>query len=837
MPTTVPGPRDSDLPEEVAPLSVLLAHLPAAVAYLHGPDLVFAFANDAYRELVGGRDVVGLPVREALPEVDGQGYFEILDRVLATGEMHVGREAEVALDRQEQGEPVFVDFVYAPVPGPSGGVDGILVHAGEVTEHVRGRRALEQLAAELTSAEARYRTLFETLPYGVVYHDAQRRVIAMNPAARDILGADMDAVVGRPPDDIRWEAVDESGAPVSDDDVPAAVALRTGRIVADVVLGVPHRGTGERRWLRVTAVPDALDDNGAPQRAYAMFSDITDELRTAGELAEQGQLVSRLRDANVLGILLATEDRVYDTNDAVLDMIGYSRDDLQAGRVSWRDLTPPEWWAADDCALAELRETGACRPFEKEYVHRDGHRIPIMIGAAVIGQAPLRWVSYLVDLSEHRRAAVERARLAERERHATAAAAVAGEQLSTLLRAGSLLAATRDRDELLRHATRLVLPALGDWSAVLTPAPDGGLRLTTSAHRRPERAERLAALHGTVIPARSPVAVQLAFRTGETRVVSDAAVEAALWPEDHPLRQLLGELEPGSLVAAPMVTASHRLGVLVVARDRDRVPFSDQDETMLTELARQLGLGLRNAELSAHEHSVAETLQRAVLPGDLPDVEGLGLAVRYLPATQGIDVGGDWYDAFRLGRTLLGVVVGDVVGHSVTSASVMGQLRNTLRAYAVQNPDPAAVIAETNRAVLALMPEALATVFYGVLDTATGHLTYANAGHPPPLAATASGVHYLDDASGLMVGAGSDLAVGCGRFVAQPGDSLLLYTDGLVEDRHRDVGEGMRQLADAVGGAQGLDPDALCDVLVERMLGGRQRADDVCLLAARLLAR
>ncbi len=124
------------------------------------------------------------------------------------------------------------------------------------------------------------------------------------------------------------------------------MALRTGEIVADVVAGVRHGRTGELRWLLVTAVPDARDEQGRPRRAYAMFTDLTEQRRTEAALRESTALLGRLRDANVLGVVLVGEHRIYEANDAFLDIIGYSRDDLAAGRISYQSITPPEWAAA-----------------------------------------------------------------------------------------------------------------------------------------------------------------------------------------------------------------------------------------------------------------------------------------------------------------------------------------------------------------------------------------------------------------------------------------------------------------------------------------------------------
>src|SRR6202042_3103174 len=130
-----------------------------------------------------------------------------------------------------------------------------------------------------------------------------------------------------------------------------------GEVVTDVVMGVPHGRTGEQCWLRVTAVPDARDEDGRPQRAYAMFRDLTQERRAAAALREGAELMGRLREANVIGVVVNGEDHVHDANDAFLDIVGYTRDDVAAGRISSEVITAPEWLGGDARGARPLQST------------------------------------------------------------------------------------------------------------------------------------------------------------------------------------------------------------------------------------------------------------------------------------------------------------------------------------------------------------------------------------------------------------------------------------------------------------------------------------------------
>lgn len=831
----VPVARRDSAPHGIALMRELLTSLPAAVAYLAGPDLIIEFANDACRRLTGARDVVGLPVRKALPELAAQGRFELLDQIMRTGQTAWGKEASIWLHPPgEHREQLFVDFFYQPVRGADGAVIGILLYAADVTAQVRSRRGPEDVAAQLAASQERYRTLFETMPQGVVHYSTDGRVLGANPAARQILGLSEDEMTSRTLAIVR-QAVHEDGTPFRPQELPVATAMRTGKVVSGQVLGVRHGRTGELRWLEATAVPETLDEEGRPRRAYVMFTDVTEQRRIAAELEERTSLLGRLQEANVLGVVLVGQDRVHEANDAFLDIIGYTRDELEAGRISYQAITAPEWAGKDREALEHLHRSGAFQPYDKEYVHKDGHRVPVVVGAAVLSRDPLRWVTFIVDLSARQRAEQERAELRSREQAALAEADSVRERLRFLLRAGAL-AATPDRREMLEHAAHLVVPTLADHCVVFLPAADGKLHATSLAHRDPARAPVLAEFRQHKIPPTGPMSIQVAYSTGTTQLLRDADVHLPRWHDLAPgLIEVLARLRADSVLSIPLLVNQRVLGVLALARDAERPGFTDTDIEVVEEFARRLAEGIVTADTFAREHAIAETLQRAVLPEALPAIPGLDLAVRYLPATEGINVGGDWYDAFLLEGSRVGLVTGDVAGHSLASAAVMGQVRSVLRAYALHSEHPGRVLQRTNTALARLLPEALVSVFYAVLHLNTGLLSYANAGHPPPVTITSTGeAEYLDDTDGVMLGACADPGFTTCHRRLRPGAGLLCYTDGLIEHRRRDISQGLAALADTLRHSAGLSAEQTCAVVEASLLGHAARADDVCLLAARL---
>jgi len=236
------------------------------------------------------------------------------------------------------------------------------------------------------------------------------------------------------------------------------------------------------------------------------------------------------------------------------------------------------------------------------------------------------------------------------------------------------------------------------------------------------------------------------------------------------------------------------------------------------------------------EHYIAETLQRSLLPDRLPEVHGVSLAARYVPATADVQVGGDWYDVVQLPGGLLGMAIGDVAGHGLNAAATMGQIRMALRAYALHDPTPVAVMSGLHRLVSGLAMADLVTVMYLVYDPATRQLRYTNAGHPPALVISGGKGVYLEDGLSPPVGVTSAATYTEASVELAPGATLLLYTDGLVERRRVSIQEGLDRLSlEAVGHAtDGLGD--LCDHLLAALPEQEMVADDIALLAMRAVA-
>ena len=234
------------------------------------------------------------------------------------------------------------------------------------------------------------------------------------------------------------------------------------------------------------------------------------------------------------------------------------------------------------------------------------------------------------------------------------------------------------------------------------------------------------------------------------------------------------------------------------------------------------------------DHQVAETLQRSLLPEGLPRIDGVGLEARYLPAARGTAIGGDWYDALELDDGRVAVVVGDVVGHGLRAATMMGQLRNAFRAYALVEPSPAATLARMNRLLALDGRDVMATALYVLLDRDTGEISYSSAGHPPAVIASNGAARFLEAGRSVPLGTVDPAAYQDARDRIEPGGTLFLYTDGLVERRDTPLDDRLAQLRTVAGVAGGELGDS-CDEVLAGLLAGGRPADDVALLAVRPL--
>ncbi|HEY0717688.1 MAG TPA: PP2C family protein-serine/threonine phosphatase [Streptosporangiaceae bacterium] len=399
----------------------------------------------------------------------------------------------------------------------------------------------------------------------------------------------------------------------------------------------------------------------------------------------------------------------------------------------------------------------------------------------------------LLETEQAARAAAEAAR---------GAAEAARSRLAYLSHVGAVLGASLDHRQVLSRLSTLLVPRFADQAEVWLVAEHGELEL----HGAPP------VLPGEPVEPAAPPVVRRVRASRRAEQLPPAG-----GPGDH------------GMLAVPLVSLGTVLGVLTVT-PRGR-PFAHDDVVIVSETAGRAAAALANALRFEQEREVAEQLQHAMLT-KLPTGPGADCAARYLPAVIGLNVGGDWYDAYHRPDGTLVLAVGDVAGHGLAAATLMGQLRTAMRAYAIDLADPGEVLTRLHRLIRHLDPDHCATAILAMV-TPDGQMSLATAGHPPPLLRGTDGSVQRLEHPGPMLGLPINHTYVATTVLLDPGATLLFYTDGLIERRDAVLDVGIERLAVAFGAAAG-GPEQIADTVCEVMLADSRRDDDTCLLICRL---
>lgn len=283
-----------------------------------------------------------------------------------------------------------------------------------------------------------------------------------------------------------------------------------------------------------------------------------------------------------------------------------------------------------------------------------------------------------------------------------------------------------------------------------------------------------------------------------------------------------------SVLGVPMISGGQLIGVLHVGSKTAR-KFTGDDIELLRLVADRVSLAVQ-VRLSRLDRAATVALQRSLLPARLPPVAGFDVAARYVPGSE-VGVGGDWYDVFTLPSGHIGLTIGDVAGSGLRAAVVMGRIRSALRAYALESTDPADVLARLDRKIQLFEPDTMTTALYGVIDPTHTSLTMSSAGHLPPAIVTPTEpARLLKITPDMPLGAYPNAPRRNTQTPLDPGDCLLLYTDGLIERRDRPIDDGLDILLDVLGPGT---PQIVCASTMAALLRGTSATDDVAVLAVR----
>jgi PAS domain S-box-containing protein len=592
-----------------------------------------------------------------------------------------------------------------------------------------------------------------------------------------------------------------------------------GDYSAEYRVVLPH---GALRW--VAARGRALcDESGATVRLLGSAWDVTE--RRTGQ-----QRIAQIIEQMALGFIAMDSDWVMTHANAEAERItGRDRQDLM-GRNLWEEF-PAALGSEFETRYRRAVATGRPEIFEAFY--------PEPLDAWIEVRAtpgPEGLLLYFVDITERRAVQQQGERAAARER------------LLNLITED--LAGELDAEAAVRRLSRLVVPAVADMSIVTLIDDDQaagsrrGLRNAVSWHADPELRAVAEAYAQSRLSALSDDAIIIrALETGQLQLLNGDATGPSLeMLQPGPTREILATLAPDAVAVLPLPGRRGPVGMLTLCNGAERGPFTPEDLVTARHVAARAGLVLDNARLYRQQRDLAEGLQRSLLTPP-PQPDHLQIVVRYVPAGQAAQVGGDWYDALMqpAGATVL--VIGDVVGHDIEAAAAMGQIRSIVRTLGALDGDgPAAVLRQTEEVLTTLRSDILATTVVARLEQteeerALGltRMRWSNAGHPPPVAIAADGTVQVltTDSADLMLGVDPGAPRRESQVTLGRDAVVLLYSDGLVERRDQDLDHGTARLQAMLADLAGRDLDELCDELLAGMLPD-DPDDDVALVAVRL---
>ena len=619
------------------------------------------------------------------------------------------------------------------------------------------------------------------------------------------------------------ETIEAFEARVHPDDLPKVTQLLDEAREAGGSFEMEYRirlPRGDTRWVRARGRA-LTDETGRSTRLLGAAYDST-------SVRESDARVARVLETMSAAFFSVDRDwRFTYVNAEAERLLGISRSQL-LGQDVWK-VFPATMSGGFDRGFRQALSSGDPVTFEAYY------------------PAPLdRWYElrawpspdglsvYFLDVTERRALQLQTERVAQRS--------------ALLAHVTTDLTGTLDAEEAGARLAQLVVPTLADWC------------LVTLVHREPGREELRDVGWWHVDPALRDTTAEYGqlrlddlldtsylaqvLQTSEPAMLADGAAEkiAAVLKPGGRARDLLDRLTPSAGLVLPLSGRGRITGLISLFRGSGKAPFSDDDLDTAREVAARAGLALDNARLYAEQVRLAGDLQRSLLTAP-PEPDHVQIVVRYEPAAETAQVGGDWYDAFLQpgGTTVL--VIGDVVGHDSAATAAMGQLRGLLRGIVYSSgAGPAGALRGLDAAMQGLQVGTFATAVVARLEQTdedrergVSRVRWSNAGHPPPMVITAEGhVSALADGTAdLLLGIDPGTERHEAEVLLEHGATLLLYTDGLVERRGQNLDEGLARLQSLLEELGPRPLDELCDELLTRLLPARSE-DDVALVAVRL---
>jgi PAS domain S-box-containing protein len=522
-------------------------------------------------------------------------------------------------------------------------------------------------------------------------------------------------------------------------------------------------------------------------------------------------------------IVMGADGLVRDWNPAAERIFGRSRDEAVGNEVA-ELIAPGPLRSADRHALrrhlASGEPTALDRPLEIAALRSDGSEFPVELTVARLPEVePPLFAVFARDVT-----ARDAARFEPLQR-----------RLAFLAQAGLVLDRSLDYDETLESLAALTVPELAQLTVIDLVEDVGWIQTAVAYARESDHAREVEAIRRAhPLDRRSPHPVAAVLRTGEPMLLASMTVdfqrEIAAGDEHF---ELMRRLRYHSAIVVPLIARQRVLGTLSLLRMEGARSYDQADLVLAEDLARRAALAVDNARLFQSAQHLAGTLQESLLPHALPEIPGVRMAARYRAAAQGQDVGGDFYDAFPIGESRWGIVIGDVCGKGAHAAALTALARYTIRALA--DRDPATVLRLLNEAVIREHDFVRGRFLTALMIVATpdAHglsLEIAAAGHPAPLVLRENASIEQLSAPGLLIGVSSEAEYRGTHTALYPGDTMLLYTDGLTDARAPARMLSDSDLAGILVEAHGMDAEAVAAFVEDRATGGDDPRDDIAIL-------
>jgi PAS domain S-box-containing protein len=822
------------------------------------------FADDFYgwsREEVEGRPLAEVIFRPGVP-VDEALIMRVLSGEAWEGELLTCR-------RDGSVCQTFVSF--SPIPDEAGQAAGTVAICVDITarkdaeQRLYAQYAITRVLAESeTLREATPRllqTVGETLdwPVGAIWrvdkaNDVIRCVdawVAPGTNVEEFVNLTLETAFppGRGLPGRVWETGESAWIVdvVHDPNFPRAPAAYA--VGLHGAFGFPIQGRGEVLGVIEFFAPETREPD---ERLLEMMAAVGSRI---GQFIERREAEAAVRESESrkAAILESTLDcivsmdhrgRIIEWNPAAERTFGYARDDIM-GRPVVEIIVPPALRDQHRRGLARYIATGEARILGQRLVlpalRADGTEFPAELTITrVEASGPPMFTGLIRDITDRLRTEAEREQLLQAEQAARETAERASERLTFLADVSSALASSLDYRRTLPRVARLSLPRVADACLVYMLQEDGSVARLAMEHAEPAHqsiGERAAEFR--IDPA-APEGVPKVLRSGRSELhpEADAKLLAADVEDPEAQARILEPMGIASWMCVPLMTRGRILGAISFISSRVGRRYGGEDLAFAEDLARRAALAIDNARLFEERTRIARSLQRSLLPPELPEIPGLEVAARYRPAGLGNEVGGDFYDLFEIRGGRWGVAVGDVCGKGAEAAALTGLARYTIREAAAHDDRPSRVLTSLNQALLRHEELQLCTVAFGHLEQRDGkaRLTVSCGGHPLPLLLRANGHLEAAGEPGTILGVFDDPDVSDLEFELGPGDSVLLYTDGVTDERTATKGFGENRLKSILRSCAGMGAEGIADVIDRAVMDFRPEdpRDDVALLVVRV---